>query len=159
MIKEMAPKLSLGFTKNDKLWIVRITSLVLLVSLFILFYGYNTSLEDWENNYSKSFRNTIEERKVFKKFFEQGKTENELKFKYSDYATEDYENRRKLNLNYPWPLDINVMKSLSSVEANEKEDVNGKNIMDNKNKARERFKSWLDQISDPEKDINSKYLE
>ena len=31
--------------------------------------------------------------------------------------------------------------------------------LDNKNKARERFKSWLDQISDPEKDINSKYLE
>ena len=159
MIKEIASKLSLGFTKNDKVWMVRITSLVLLVSLFILFYGYNTNLEDWENSYSKSIRNTIEERKVFKKLFEQGKTENELKFKDNGYATDDIENSIERSLNHPWPLDIKIINSISSGEAYEKEDIHGKNIMGNKYKARERFKSWLEQISDPEKDINSKYLE
>ena len=156
MIKEIASKLSLGFTKNDKVWMVRITSLVLLVSLFILFYGYNTSLEDWENNYSKSFRNTIEERKVFKKFFEQGRTENDLKFKDNVYGTDDIEFSRKRNLNHPWPLDIEIINSMLSEEAKRGEDVNSKTIVGKKYEAKERFKSWLDQISDPEKDISSK---
>ena len=96
---------------------------------------------------------------MFKKSFEQGKTEHELKFKDNGYAAEDIDISRKRDLNHLWPLDIKILNSMVSEKANIGEDINSKDIMGKKYKARERFRSWLDQISDPGKDVNSKHLE
>ena len=95
IIKEILSKMLLGYTKNDKIWLVRITLFVIFVSLFILFYGYNTRVEDWENNYDENLQKTIDERKVFKKFYEQGRAEYDSKFSGNSYNMKDIKKKPK----------------------------------------------------------------
>ena len=147
MIKEIVPKMLLGYTKNDKVWLVRITLFVIFVSLFILFYGYNTTIEDLENNYNENMRKTIDERKVFKKFYEQGRAEHVSKFSGNLHNTNDMLDNKKNDAYTLWPLKIIIA---------EPKYINELYQRNNRHEAQNIFKSWLEKISNPEIDINGK---
>ena len=148
MIKERVPKMLLGYTKNDKVWLVRITLFVIFVSLFILFYGYNTTIEDLENSYNEGMRKTIDERKVFKKFYEQGRTEHDSKFNEKFHITNDMPNNQKNHKDLLWPPKIIIA---------EPKYINELHQRNNRHEAQKIFKSWLEKISNPEIDINGKF--
>ena len=147
IIKEILSKMLLGYTKNDKIWLVRITLFVIFVSLFILFYGYNTRVEDWENNYNENLRKTIDERKVFKKFYERGRAEYDSKFSGNSYNTKDIKKNQKNSANLSWPSRIII------VHPNYINELYQRN---NQHDVQKMFKTWFEEILNPEIDINGK---
>lgn len=147
MIKEMATKMCLGFTKKDKVWLVRITLFITFISLFIFFYGCNTSMEDWENELNENIKNTIQERKVFKKFYEQGRTEHDSNLRNSLHYTNDLKNIQKRDYDRVWPSKIVIINPNNTNESYGTK---------TKHDTQDRFKTWFQEISDPENDINGK---
>ena len=147
IIKEILSKMLQGYTKNDKIWLVRITLFVIFVSLFILFYGYNTRVEDWERNYNENLRKTIDERKVFKKFYEQGRAEYDSKFSGNSYNTKDIKKNQKNDANLSWPSRIIIA---------DPKYINELYRRNNQHNAQKVFKSWYAEISNPEIEIDGK---
>ena len=154
MIEAMISKMLLGFTKNDKIWILRITVFVVIVSLFILFYGYNTTMDDWENSYNENMKKTNEERKVFKKLFEQGWEEHDIRLKSNSYDKNNRIYKNNQNSDHQWPTDIVIVDSSFIAEPNE----GAKSTAGMKNRADKRhiFRKWAETMSNIKTDVNGK---
>ena len=127
---------------------------ILLVSLFILFYGYNTSIDDLEISYNENMRKSIEERKVFKKLFEQGWAEHDTRIKFRSTSKNDRINSNKPNSVHQWPNDIVIIDSSLIAKPNEntKSPVGVKKGIDK----REMLRKWVETMSNLETDVNGK---
>ena len=143
---KMKSKVLIGFNKHDRIWLIRITSFVVVISILILIYGYYADYAYWDYKYEKDKpKSYSEERKVFKRFLEE---------QYEDLIGRNEEILRKPFQNKPknvlWPSTIIIKSGLSNQEY-------VKEVNQNKgNDASILLNSWFDSMCDPGKDVNGK---
>ena len=143
---KMRSKVLIGFNKHDRIWLIRITSFVVIISILILIYGYCNDNMYCEYNYEKDNTNIYsDERKVFKRFLEQqyeediGKNGEILRKRFHDKPKD-----------FLWPSTIIIKSGLSNQK-------HVKEVNQNKgNDASNLLNSWFDSMRDPGKDVNGK---
>ena len=143
---KMKSKVLIGFNKHDRIWLIRITSFVVVISILLLIYGYYADYAYWEYKYEKDNTKIFsEERKVFKRFFEE--QYEELIGRNQEILRTPFKNKPK---HFLWPSTIIIKSGLSNQEL-------VKELNQNKgNDASKLLNSWFDSMCDPGKDVNGK---
>ena len=151
----MFSKMLIGFTKHDKVWLTRITVLVTIISILVLFYGYSTNYEYWEDIYNPNERQNMEERKVFKRFLEPEYLDHTFPKNRADIMMNKFKDIEG-GLYKSWPSNIIIQEEPHLLGQYV---FQGKSTRDEANlNAQEALSNWFKWISDPTLDIDGKPL-
>ena len=155
----MISKVLLGFTRHDRTWLTRITLLALVASMIILLCEYYSRYDDSEYSNDQTQGKISTEKIVFKKFYEQQNAKHSLLEDNGDDVILTLSNGREES-SYQWPTNILIdSEPFKEHEKNLKGIVKPKTLKPSLHgDFKQTLSDWLDSMSNPNIDVNSKHI-